>query len=67
MPRSIAFAPRYVFSPAELAVALGMILVGCALPGSGLMRYLPGHLTGLQYYSAQNPDYANLLRKIDLA
>ncbi len=60
------FAPRYAYSSAELAVAIGMILVGCALPGSGLMRYLPGHLTGVSYYAAQNPDYADLLRKIDL-
>src|SRR5688572_2775222 len=35
------WAPRHAFGAGELAVALGMVLVSCALPSSGLMRYLP--------------------------
>ena len=59
------FAPRYAFSPSELAVVIGMILVGCALPSSGLMRYLPGHLTGIFYYAAQRPEFADLLHRVN--
>lgn len=60
------WAPAYAFSSAELAVALGMMLVGCAIPSVGMMRYLPGHLTALFSYAASNPqDYA-LLRQLDL-
>lgn len=59
------FAPRYAFSPSELAVVIGMILVGCALPSSGLMRYLPGHLTSIFHHAAQRPEFADLLRRVN--
>jgi hypothetical protein len=35
---------RHTFSAAEFTVILSLLLVGCALPSSGLMRYLPGAL-----------------------
>src|SRR5881394_4015998 len=38
------FAPRFSFSAGEMAVALGMTLVSCAIPSSGLMRLLPSQL-----------------------
>ena len=60
------FAPRYAYSSGELAVALGMILVSCALPSLGLMRYLPTLLTKIFYYAAQRPEYVALLRKANL-
>src|SRR2546423_11676083 len=44
--------PRWALSEGELAVALGMGLVSCALPCVGLMRYLPGHLTGFWFQAA---------------
>ena len=52
--------PRQAFNPGEMAVALGMTLVGCALPYVGLMRYLPGHLTGLFHLAGQRADYARI-------
>jgi len=61
------FAPRYAFSSGELAVALGMILVSCAVAFLGLMRYLPTHLVKIFYYAAQRPEYAALLRKANLS
>jgi len=60
------FAPRYAYGSGELAVALGMILVSCALPFVGLMRYLPGNLVGLFYYAAQRSEYADFLRSAHL-
>ncbi|HMO25759.1 MAG TPA: hypothetical protein PKB10_05770, partial [Tepidisphaeraceae bacterium] len=36
------WTPRYRLSRGEMVVILGMLLVGSALPSSGLMRYLPG-------------------------
>src|SRR5689334_10907377 len=38
------FAPRFAFSTGEMTVMLSMMLVGCALPSSGLMRYFPPSL-----------------------
>ncbi len=61
------WSPRKAFTQAEMAVALGMTLVGCALPFVGLMRYLPGHLTGLFLFASQRPEYAEVLRNSHLA
>lgn len=60
------FAPRQSLDSGELSVVLGMMLVGCALPYVGLMRYLPGHLINLWYYAAQRADYAQVLRALHL-
>src|SRR5205814_2467359 len=38
------WAPAWAFSSGEIAIAFSMMLVGCALPSSGLMRYLPATL-----------------------
>ena len=61
------FASRYAYSSGELAVALGMILVSCALPHLGLMRYLPTHLTKIFYFASQRPEYVDLLRQANLS
>ncbi len=58
--------PRLAFGGDELAVALGMTLVGCTLPSAGLMRYLPGHLVGPFVHSAGHRDTADLVRMLDL-
>lgn len=50
----------------ELAVSLAMMLVACALPAGGLMRYLPGNLAGIYYNAAAVPDYQRLLEAMDL-
>ena len=36
------FLPRLALNTSELGIAISMVLVGCALPYTGLMRYLPG-------------------------
>jgi hypothetical protein len=60
------FAPRWALSSGELAVALGMTLVSCGIPSSGLMRYLPAHLAGLWYQGGSNNDYRKLLEQLHL-
>src|SRR4051812_19300185 len=60
------FAPRQAFSSGELAVAMGMVLVACAVPSVGLMRYLPGHLVAIFSHASQNNDYAEVLRLLRL-
>jgi hypothetical protein len=58
--------PRYALGGHELAVALGMALVGSALPSVGLMRYLPGHLVAPFAHAAETFTHAELLRELDL-
>jgi len=58
--------PRQALSGGELAVALGMTLVGCALPSVGLMRYLPGHLVAPFGHAAIHHESAELLRQLNL-
>src|SRR4051812_44204892 len=58
--------PDRAFSGGELAVAMGMMLVSCAVPGSGLMRYLPGTLVGIQHQANINSDYLRVLREAEL-
>ncbi len=55
------FAPKLAIREAELAVILGMILAGCAVPSSGLMRYLPAGIVGIYNYAYENPTYAALV------
>src|SRR5439155_20255420 len=43
--------PQHALSSGELAVALSMTLVSCALPSSGLMRYFPPSLVGPFYHA----------------
>ena len=47
------FAPRKALRQSELAVVLLMVLVSCAVPSSGLMRYLPSSLTGVYIGAAE--------------
>jgi len=58
--------PKHALGPGELSVSLGMLLVGCALPTSGLMRYLPSHLAGIPYHAGSNQEYRTFLEKLDL-
>jgi hypothetical protein len=60
------FAPRAALRRGELAVALAMVLVGCALPAVGLMRYLPGHLVSYHALPASLPPVAEAFRAMDL-
>jgi hypothetical protein len=60
------FAPHLAFGMPEVGVALCMMLVSCAIPGSGMMRYLPGHLVGVWPRAADNIENANVLQSADL-
>src|SRR5690242_21936243 len=43
------FWPQRAFGAGEITVAFSMTLVSCALPSSGLMRYLPPSLVSPLY------------------
>ena len=60
------FAPKYALSAGELGVALAMMLVSCALPSSGLYRYLPGQLMGVWNRAGTNADVRNTLSEANL-
>ncbi len=58
-------APRFALSRGELAVAMAMTMVSCAVPASGFMRYVPAGLVGI-HVKASDPSNANLLRQAGL-
>jgi hypothetical protein len=60
------FAPRFALSSGEAAVAFAMMLVSCALPSSGLMRYLPAVLTGPVYFSRDDAQFRELFEAMGL-
>ncbi len=60
------FAPRFAFSGAEVSIALGMTLVSCCLPSSGLMRYFPSSLVMPWFHARSNYDFAKLLSSLNL-
>ncbi len=59
-------APKYAFRPGELAVAMAMILCSCTLPVAGLMRYLPGFLTGFWNQATFSGEIEGLLRELNI-
>jgi hypothetical protein len=61
------FAPVRAFTSGEITVAFGMMLVSCALPSSGLMRYLPNVLVGPLRYPSQNREFGEIFEKLHLA
>lgn len=60
------FAPRQSLSTAELSVTMGMVLVSCALPSSGLMRYLPAFLVGFYVKAGEGGDALNIMQHLHL-
>ena len=60
------WAPGLALSHGEMVVALGMTLVSCAVPSSGLMRFLPAQLVGIWYHAGANNDYRVLLDDLHL-
>lgn len=60
------WAPQQALSAAELAVAVGMVLVSCSIPASGLMRYLPASLVSIWYHAGEMPDYRRVLLEMNL-
>src|SRR5687768_9605464 len=59
--------PRAALSRGELAVALGMVLVGCAIPATGFMRYLPAQLVAPYHHAAGRAEVRAVLDEADLA
>ena len=60
------FAPRRAFTSSELTVAFSLALVGCALPSSGLMRYLPPMLVAASAQPAAMPDVRAMVQSMNL-
>lgn len=49
----LKLAPRFALKQNELAVIVLMVLVACAVPSSGLLRYLPSSITGIYMGAAE--------------
>jgi hypothetical protein len=60
------WAPKFALSSGEVAVAFTMVLVSCALPSSGLMRYLPGALAGPFFNASERGEFLDLLDSLNL-
>ena len=58
--------PRMALRQGELAVAIGMTLVSCAIPGSALLKYVPSHMVGLWSQAADDNEYRLLLDEVKL-
>ncbi len=58
--------PKQALSSGELAVALGMVLISSTLPSSGLMRYLPTTLVGMNYHVSTGGERLTTLEHLDL-
>jgi hypothetical protein len=58
--------PMSALSRGELTVALAMVLVGCAFPAVGLMRYLPGHLVAPWYHASVENEVRDVLNRMHL-
>ena len=60
------FCPAKALSSGELGVAFGMVLVGCAIPSSGVMRYLPASLVYPFWQARSDPEALKLLESVRL-
>jgi hypothetical protein len=60
------WSPSRALSAGELAVALSMTLVSCALPSSGLMRYFAPSLVAPFFQARANPQFLQLLDAMHL-
>jgi hypothetical protein len=60
------WARHRALTSGELAVIVGMILVGCSIPSSGVMRYLMAQLVAPWYHSGVSVEYARLMEALNL-
>jgi hypothetical protein len=58
--------PERALRQGELALVVAMGLVASAIPASGLMRYLPAGIVGLEHSASVNHDQRTFLRSLDL-
>ncbi len=61
------FAPDRALTSGELGVAFGMVLVGCALPSSALMRYLPPSLIYPFWQARSDAEALKLLESVKIS
>ncbi len=61
------YFPRRALTSGELGVAFGMVLIGCAIPSSALMRYLPPSLIYPIWQARSNAEGLRLLESVDIA
>jgi hypothetical protein len=57
---------RHALTAADLSVAVAMMLVACAVPASGLMRYLPTSLVNIWHHADTNSDLRSYLNGLHL-
>ena len=60
------FKPQWAFSSGEMTVIMAMTLVSCALPSSGLMRYLPPALVSPWWHAQANSAFRQLADSLHL-
>jgi hypothetical protein len=60
------FRPRWALGTGEVAVAFAMMLVACAVPSNGLMRYWPPSLVAPLWHAQSNVEFRKLLVSMDL-
>jgi len=58
--------PTMALKQRDLALAMLMMLVSCALPSSGLMRYLPSNIVGVYHRAGVDSDAARVLDMVHL-
>ena len=58
--------PAWALSRGELATVVAIVLLGCAVPGEGLMRWLPGVLTSIWTRGTFDATGAEAIRAMDL-
>ena len=61
------FVPRLALTSGEMGVAFAMVLIGCAIPSSGLMRYLPPSLIYPFWQARGNAEALKLIESVQLA
>lgn len=62
----LRWRPGWALGRRELGLAMAMMLVGCAVPSVGLMRYLPGHLAAFWHFAAAESETRQLMATLDL-
>jgi hypothetical protein len=60
------FLPRHALSSGELAVMLGMMLVACSLPSSGLMRVIIPMMVAPLHFGAIDEQFWQALTQLEL-
>lgn len=59
--------PDRALSSGEMGIAMAMVLVGCALPSSALMRYLPPSLVAVFWQARGNYELQRLIESVNIA